>query len=145
MGLAGQYLDQLPYRVWVLLGDSEMAEGSIWEAFELARQYRLSNITAIIDVNRLGQRGETMLCWNLDAYASRASAFGWQAPDDRRPKPEAHRRRLCRGRASRVLAMPSQSAGFSKRSDARAPARGLPVAGTPRARCEAWNSSSSAM
>src|SRR5919197_1571939 len=79
VALAGQCLDQLPYHVWVLLGDSEMAEGSVWEAFEVAAHYRLSNLTAIIDVNRLGQRGETMLGWNLDTYASRARAFGWQA------------------------------------------------------------------
>src|SRR5919198_1972514 len=79
VALAGQYLDRLPYRVWVLLGDSEMAEGSVWEAFELAAHYRLSNLTAIIDVNRLGQRGETMLGWNLEAYAARARAFGWHA------------------------------------------------------------------
>src|ERR671931_1491389 len=79
IALARQYLDRLPYRVWVLLGDSEMAEGSVWEAFELAAHYRLSNLTAIIDVNRLGQRGETMLGWNLEAYAARARAFGWHA------------------------------------------------------------------
>src|SRR5919198_1973897 len=79
LALAGQRLDRLPYHVWVLCGDSEMAEGSVWEAFELAAHYRLSNLTAIIDVNRLGQRGETMLGWNLEAYAARARAFGWHA------------------------------------------------------------------
>ena len=72
-------LDRLPYRVWVLCGDSEMAEGSMWEAFEHAAHYELDNLTAIIDVNRLGQRGETMVGWNLDAYARRAEAFGWNA------------------------------------------------------------------
>jgi transketolase len=77
IALAGQYLDKLPYRVWVLLGDSETAEGSVWEAFDHAAHYRLANLTAIIDVNRLGQRGETELGWNLDAYAARARAFGW--------------------------------------------------------------------
>src|SRR5579884_3547130 len=79
VALAGQYLDKVPYRVWVLLGDSEMAEGSVWEAFDKASYYRLSNLTAIIDVNRLGQRGETDLGWNVDAYAARARAFGWHA------------------------------------------------------------------
>src|ERR1700733_7107548 len=58
MALAGK-LDRLPYRVWVLLGDSEMAEGSVWEAFHLASHYKLRNIVAILDMNRLGQRGET--------------------------------------------------------------------------------------
>jgi transketolase len=79
VALAGKYLDRLPYRTWVLLGDSEMAEGSQWEAFEHAAHYELDNLTAILDVNRLGQRGETMPGWNLDAYAARARAFGWHA------------------------------------------------------------------
>jgi transketolase len=60
IGLAGKKLDRLPYRVWALCGDSEMAEGSMWEAFEHAAFYGLDNLTAIIDVNKLGQRGETM-------------------------------------------------------------------------------------
>jgi transketolase len=76
IALAGQYLDHLPYRVWVLCGDSEMAEGSIWEAIDKASYYQLSNLIAIVDVNRLGQRGPTELEWNLDAYARRAAAFG---------------------------------------------------------------------
>jgi len=79
LALAGKRLDRLPYRVWVLCGDSEMAEGSMWEAFEHASHERLDNLTAIIDVNRLGQTGETMLGWDLDAYADRARAFGWEA------------------------------------------------------------------
>ncbi|HEX4225633.1 MAG TPA: transketolase, partial [Pseudonocardiaceae bacterium] len=79
IALAGQRLDQLPYRVWVLCGDSEMAEGSIWEAFEHAAHYGLSNLTAIVDVNRLGQTTDTMLGWDLDTYAARARAFGWHA------------------------------------------------------------------
>jgi transketolase len=79
MGLAAKYLDRLPSRVWVLCGDSEMAEGSMWEAFEHASHYELDNLTAIIDVNRLGQRGETMIGWNVDVYRDRAHAFGWHA------------------------------------------------------------------
>jgi transketolase len=78
MALAGKYLDRLPYRIWVLCGDSEMAEGSMWEAFEHAAHYELDNLTAIIDVNRLGQRGETMVGWDLDIYRDRAHAFGWE-------------------------------------------------------------------
>lgn len=65
--------------VWVLLGDSEMAEGQVWEALELAAYYKLNNLTAIVDVNRLGQRGETMLGWDIEKYAKRAEAFGWSA------------------------------------------------------------------
>ncbi|MBE9049780.1 transketolase [Nostocales cyanobacterium LEGE 11386] len=79
VALAGKYLDQLPYHVWVLLGDSETAEGSVWEAFDHAAHYTLDNLIAIIDVNRLGQRGQTELGWNTQAYANRARAFGWQA------------------------------------------------------------------
>jgi transketolase len=77
IGLAGKYLDKLDYHVWVLLGDSEMAEGSVWEALECASYYKLDNIVAILDMNRLGQRGETELGWNSPAYAARAKAFGW--------------------------------------------------------------------
>src|SRR5213080_2862130 len=79
IALAGKYLDKLPYHIWVLLGDSEMAEGSIWEAFDHASHYELDNLTAIIDVNRLGQRGETMVGWNTGVHVERARAFGWNA------------------------------------------------------------------
>jgi len=76
IALAGRYLDKLPYRVWVLCGDSEMAEGSIWEALDKASYYHLSNLIVMVDVNRLGQRGPTELSWDLDSYARRAEAFG---------------------------------------------------------------------
>jgi transketolase len=79
VAIAGKKLDRIPYRVWCLCGDSEMAEGSMWEAFEHAAFMGLDNLTAIIDVNRLGQRGETMHGWDLDSYANRATAFGWHA------------------------------------------------------------------
>jgi transketolase len=79
MALNGKYLDRLDYRVWVLLGDSEVAEGSVWEGFDKAATYRLNNLTAILDMNRLGQRGQTELGWNGAAYAARLRAFGWQA------------------------------------------------------------------
>src|SRR2546425_6037159 len=78
LALAGKYLDRIPYRVWVLSGDSEMAEGSVWEAIEHAAHYKLSQLICILDVNRLGQRGETMLGWNTHAYVQRATAFGWR-------------------------------------------------------------------
>lgn len=79
MALNAQYLDKLPYRTWVLLGDSEMAEGSNWEAFDKAQYYKLNQLIAILDMNRLGQRGPTDLGWNGEAYAARAQAFGWKA------------------------------------------------------------------
>jgi transketolase len=79
VALAGKKLDRLDYRTWVLCGDSEMAEGSMWEAFEEASFAGLDNLTAIIDVNRLGQSGPTRHGWDLDAYRNRAEAFGWHA------------------------------------------------------------------
>src|SRR5438105_2981673 len=79
LAIAGKRLDRLPYRVWVLCGDSELAEGSIWEAFQHAGWAELDNLIAIVDVNRLGQTRETMLGWDLGGYAARARAFGWHA------------------------------------------------------------------
>src|SRR5579859_2447254 len=79
VALAGKQLDKLPYHIWVLLGDSEMAEGSIWEAFDHAGHYALNNLVGILDMNRLGQRGPTDLGWDGPAYAARARAFGWHA------------------------------------------------------------------
>ena len=76
VALAGKYLDEAPYRVWVLCGDSEMAEGSMWEALDKASHYKLANLIAIVDVNRLGQSGPTELSWDTDAYRRRAEAFG---------------------------------------------------------------------
>src|SRR5438128_4849991 len=79
MALNGKYLDRLPYHVWGLLGDSQMAAGSVWEAFDKASHYKLDHLIGILDMNRLGQRGETELGWNSAAYAARARAFGWHA------------------------------------------------------------------
>jgi transketolase len=79
IAIAGKFLDELPYRIWVLCGDSEMAEGSMWEALDKAVHYRLDNLVAIIDVNRLGQRGPTELGWDTDAYAARVEGFGGRA------------------------------------------------------------------
>ena len=77
IALAGKRLDRLPYRVWVLTGDGELAEGSMWEGFEHAAYAGLDNLTAVIDVNRLGQTRETMHGWDLDLYRRRLMAFGW--------------------------------------------------------------------
>jgi len=76
VALAGRYLDRLPYRVWVLCGDSELAEGSIWEAFDKASYYQLSNLIVLADINRLGQRGQTDLGWDLEQYQRRMQGFG---------------------------------------------------------------------
>lgn len=71
-------LDSLPYRTFVLLGDSEMAEGSVWEAMQLAAHYKLDNLIGIIDLNRLGQRGETMVGHNAEDFRKKCEAFGWE-------------------------------------------------------------------
>ncbi|MEK6898394.1 MAG: transketolase, partial [Nanoarchaeota archaeon] len=72
-------LQKRRFRTYVLLGDSEMAEGSVYEAMELATHYKLNNLVAIIDVNRLGQTGETMFGHNLHAYQEIVRGFGWNA------------------------------------------------------------------
>lgn len=80
VGMAlGLRMDHSPARVWVLMGDSETAEGSVWEAMEAASYHKLDNLVAIIDMNRLGQRGPTMNQWHDETYLARAKAFGWQA------------------------------------------------------------------
>src|SRR3954449_7005867 len=79
IAMTARSLDRLPYRVWCLCGDSEMAEGSMWEAFQHAGWEGLDNLVAIIDVNRLGQTRETMLGWDLNGYVRRIEAFGWNA------------------------------------------------------------------
>jgi len=77
LALAARRLEQAPVRVWVLAGDGELAEGSMWESFAHAGHERLDNLTVIVDVNRLGQTGPTRHGWDLDAYAQRIGAFGW--------------------------------------------------------------------
>jgi transketolase len=89
MALAGQRLGEVPYRVWVLCGDSEMAEGAIWEAFDHAGHEQLASLTAIIDVNRLGQRGPTRFEWDLEAYGRRARACGWHTIEINGHDPDA--------------------------------------------------------
>ena len=79
IALSGRYLEHLPFRVWVLCGDSELAEGSIWEAIDKASYYKLSNLVVMADINRLGQRGPTELGWDLDLYQRRFEAFGARA------------------------------------------------------------------
>lgn len=78
MALNAKYIDKLPYKTYVLLGDSEMLEGSTWEAIQIAAYYKLDNLTGILDVNRLGQRGATIYGHNIKAYATRIAAFGWK-------------------------------------------------------------------
>jgi transketolase len=81
MALAGKRLESADFRVWVLCGDSELAEGSMWEAFEHAGHAGLDNLIAIVDVNRLGQRGPTMHEWDTSSWAARAAACGWDVQE----------------------------------------------------------------
>ena len=78
MALNAKFIDRQPYKTFVLLGDSEMAEGQVWEAMQLAAYYQLNNLIAIVDVNRLGQRGETMYGHDTENYKKKAEAFGWE-------------------------------------------------------------------
>jgi transketolase len=77
MAIAAHELEHNGAHVWVLCGDSEMAEGSMWEAIDHAGWMRLPNLTAILDANRLGQTGPTRYQWDLDAYARRFEAHDW--------------------------------------------------------------------
>ncbi len=81
IALAADRLEHSDLRVWVLCGDSELAEGSMWEAFEHAGYAQLSNLIAVVDVNRLGQRGPTMHGWDTSSLAARASACGWDVQE----------------------------------------------------------------
>jgi len=79
MALNAKYIDKMSYKTYVLLGDSEMAEGSVWEAMEIGAHYKLNNLIAILDANRLGQRGETLYGHDVDQFKKKAEAFGWEA------------------------------------------------------------------
>lgn len=81
VGLAfnAKSIDKTDYRTYVLMGDGESVEGSVWEAAEVARQAGLDNLCAIVDVNRLGQSDPTMLQHDMEAYRARWSGFGWNA------------------------------------------------------------------
>ena len=79
MALNAKRLDRSGYRTYVLMGDGESVEGSVWEAAEVARHEGLDNLCAIVDVNRLGQSGPTMLQHDMDGYRARWAGFGWHA------------------------------------------------------------------
>lgn len=79
IALNAKFVDKLDYRTYVLMGDGESVEGSVWEAAEVGRQYGLDNLCAIVDINRLGQSDPTMLQHDMEAYRSRWAGFGWHA------------------------------------------------------------------
>ena len=79
LALNAKSVDKTSYRTYVLMGDGESVEGSVWEAADVARHHRLDNLCAIIDVNRLGQSDPTMLQHDMESYRSRWAGFGWHA------------------------------------------------------------------
>uniref|UniRef100_A0A7I4YJF1 transketolase n=1 Tax=Haemonchus contortus TaxID=6289 RepID=A0A7I4YJF1_HAECO len=79
MAYVGKYIDKASYRVFCLLGDGETAEGSVWEAAAFSSYYKLDNLVAIVDVNRLGQSQETALGHKVEVYQARFAAFGFNA------------------------------------------------------------------
>jgi transketolase len=122
VALAGKRLNRLPFHVWVICGDSEMAEGSMWEAIEHAAFYELDNLTAVIDVNRLGQRGETMHGWDLSSYSRRLQANGWHTIEidghDVEAIDAAYREaEATAGRPTAVVARTVKGKGYSKIED----------------------------
>src|SRR5487761_1954359 len=80
MALAAR-LDNLDYNTYVLMGDGEIAEGAVWEAASLAGIYKLNNLIAIVDANRLGQSEATAFGHNIGVYRDRFEAFGWRVED----------------------------------------------------------------
>ena len=115
-------MDANPARVWVLMGDSESAEGSVWEAMANASFHGAANLVAILDMNRLGQRGPTMLQWESDAYAARAESFGWLAirvdGHDVEAVDAAYREAEAADRPSMVVAKTEKGHGVSFLGDA---------------------------
>ncbi|MDP1948750.1 MAG: transketolase [Nitrospirota bacterium] len=79
IALNAKFVDKLDHRTYVLMGDGESVEGSVWEAAEVARHHGLDNLCAIVDVNRLGQSDPTMLQHDMEAYRARWAGFGWHA------------------------------------------------------------------
>jgi transketolase len=123
VALAGKYLDRLPYHVWALCGDSELAEGSMWEAFDKAAEYHLNNLCAICDINRLGQRGPTEHEWDMDVYRARVESFGCRAIVIDGHDLEQIDRALTDARAERerpvvILARTKKGSGVSEIEDA---------------------------
>jgi transketolase len=122
VALAGKYLDKLPFHVWAICGDSEVAEGSIWEALDKAGHYKLSNLTAIFDVNRLGQRGETEYGWHTEVYRARVEAFGCTAVVIDGHDPAAIDKALgaareATGKPTVIIARTVKGSGFSEIAD----------------------------
>ena len=121
IALAGKRLEAADYRVWVLCGDSELAEGSMWEAFEHAGHAGLDNMVAIVDVNRLGQRGPTMHEWDTSSWAARAAACGWDVQEidghDVEAIDEAYAKALAVDRPAAIFARTKKGSGVAAVED----------------------------
>ena len=117
IALNAKYIDKLPYTTYVLLGDSEMAEGSQWEAIQIAAHYSLDNLIGVLDVNRLGQRGETMYGHDVGAYERRIASFGWKTiVIDGHSIPEilsAYKQALSHGGPAMIIARTLKGKGVS--------------------------------
>jgi transketolase len=122
LALAARHLDRTAARTWVLCGDSEMAEGSVWEAIEHAGWARLSHLTAIVDVNRLGQTGPTRHGWDVSAYQRRFAAAGWHTAvidgHDLSAISDAYREARRAEQPSAVIARTHKGSGASETDDA---------------------------
>lgn len=121
IALAGKRLEAADYRVWVLCGDSELAEGSMWEAFEHAGHAGLDNMVAVVDVNRLGQRGPTMHEWDTSSLAARAAACGWDVQEidghDLEAIDAAYARALDADRPAAIFARTKKGSGVAAVED----------------------------
>jgi transketolase len=121
IALAGKRLESADFRVWVLCGDSELAEGSMWEAFEHAGHAGLDNMIAIVDVNRLGQRGPTMHEWDTSSWAARAAACGWDVQEidghDIEAIDAAYSRALAAGVPAAIFARTKKGSGVAAVED----------------------------
>ena len=121
IALAGKQLESADFRVWVLCGDSELAEGSMWEAFEHAGYAGLDNLVAIVDVNRLGQRGPTMHEWDTSSLAARAGACGWDVQEidghDLEAIDAAYARALAADRPAAIFARTKKGSGVAAVED----------------------------
>ena len=127
IALAGKRLESADFRVWVLCGDSELAEGSMWEAFEHAGYAGLDNLIAIVDVNRLGQRGPTMHEWDTSSLAARAAACGWDVQEidghDLEAIDAAYARALDADRPAAIFARTKKGSGRRRGRGQGEPAR----------------------
>ncbi len=121
IALAADRLEHSELRVWVLCGDSELAEGSMWEAFEHAGHAGLGNLIAIVNVNRLGQRGPTMHEWDTSSLAARTSACGWDTQEidghDTTAIEAAYERALASERPAVIFARTKKGSGVAAVED----------------------------